>query len=253
MEMKIPQYYGVQHLTNQFVDDSTNVVGTDTFEELNLYLNDFHKMLETYYRINKLKMNETKTKTMLTKTNAPNSRLKIHTTTGKTVTDHKAMKILGFVRNSRDNLGAHFAMLNSVVNKKLTELKPYLALMNLKNRRETVYSKVASIAQYGYELCAGANQCTQQKLTTVLMKCNKAIYNKCYMRVSNERLCRDIKVDPPIIMCKKAAVKLIHKIIVDKTPKQLFEKIKFNNKHRKCSKINLNINFRKEVSKSSLR
>ena len=61
------------------------------------------------------------------------------------------MKILGFLRNSRDNLDAHFAMVNSVINKKLIELKPFINLMNLKDRRETVYSKVASIAQYGFD------------------------------------------------------------------------------------------------------
>ena len=112
------------------------------------------------------------------------------------VNDNKAMKILGFIRNTCDNFDAHFAMVNSVVNKKLIELKPYLNWMNLKDQREIVYSKVASIAQYGYELCAGANQNTQQKLTSVLMKCNKAIYNKSYMWVSNEKICRDIMLTP---------------------------------------------------------
>ena len=162
------------------------------------------------------------------------------------------MKILGFMRNARNNFDSHLAMVNSIVSKKLNELKPYLNLMNLKNRREVVYSKVASIAQYGYELCAGANQNTLQKLNTVLMKCNKAIFNKSYMRVSNDKICRDIKVDPPLTMCRKATVKLIHKILVDRTPMQLYEKIRFNNKHRKCSKLHLNTNFRKEVNKQTL-
>ena len=130
-----------------FVDNSTNIVGADTLVELNIYLNEFHKLLEVYYRINKLKMNETKTKTMITRTNSLNAKITINTTTGETVTDNKAIKILGFMRNSRDNYDAHFAMVNSVMNKKLAELKPFLTLMNLKSRRETVYSKIASIAQ----------------------------------------------------------------------------------------------------------
>ena len=55
-----------------------------------------------------------------------------------------------------------------------------------------------------------------------------------------------------MIMCKKAAARFIHKIISDKAPKQLFDKLKFNNRHRKCSKISLKIGFKKEVNKQTL-
>ena len=99
-----------------------------------------------------MKMNPDKTKVMLTKSTERNRRLTIKTSGGDTVTDDKSIRILGFVKNSRDTYESHLGMISSIVNTKLDELKPLLKHMNLKNRREVVYSKVASNVTYGLEL-----------------------------------------------------------------------------------------------------
>ena len=61
MEIQIPRYYSVDHTTNQFIDDSSNVIGAQTFDELENYSNDFLKILEKFYKMNKLKINSSKT------------------------------------------------------------------------------------------------------------------------------------------------------------------------------------------------
>ena len=47
MEITIPQYYGVEHYVNQYMDNSTNLVGCDNRKELENYLTRYHKILET--------------------------------------------------------------------------------------------------------------------------------------------------------------------------------------------------------------
>ena len=124
--------------------------------------------------------------------------------------------------------------------------------MKLKSRRELIYSKVASIITYGIELYSGASQSILQKVSTILMKCNKAIFMKDYFRVSNLKICKEISVDPPILMCDKAAARFMHRVISDKAPKQIYEKLKFNKNHRKCSNIGLKTGFSKETNKRTL-
>ena len=68
------------------------------------------------------------------------------------------------------------------------------------------------------------------------MKCNRSIYHK----VSNQRICKDIKVDLPYQMCQKSTLANRHKIIWHKSPPQIFKLLKFNSKHQECSKISLN-------------
>ena len=91
-----------------------------------------------------------------------------------------------------------------------------------------------------------------QKVTALMMKCNRAVYRKDFMLVSNTRICKYISVDPPQLMCQKSAAKFIHKVISDRKPKQIYELIKFNNRHRKCSKISLTKGFSKEVSRRNI-
>ena len=244
LEIRIPQYYGINHQTSQFVDDSTNIVGTENFNEMNRYLNDFHNLLESYYHMNKLRMNAGKTKTIVTKNNELGKRISIKTKSGDTVQDDKALKILGFIRNTRDNHEAHLGMVSSIVSNKLTELRPYLKFMNMKSRRETLYSKVASIITHGLELYAGATQWTLQKVTALMMRCNRAIYMRDYMLISNTRICNAISVDPPLMMCRKASVKLIQKILRSEKQKQICDKIKFNSNPRK--------GFKKKVNKETI-
>ena len=60
LEITIPTFYGVEHSLNQYVDNSTNLVGTDTVEELIRYNETYLKVLEVYYSLNRLRINSKK-------------------------------------------------------------------------------------------------------------------------------------------------------------------------------------------------
>merc|ERR1711954_85288 len=105
--------------------------------------------------------------------------------------------------------------------------KPYTRHMDLKTRKEVIYSKVSSIALYGCELFTGQTEWTTNKFTTILMKCNREIFQKDWFKLSNRRICREINVDHPVEIIKKSTLKLMHNLIRIKSPNQLYEKLKF--------------------------
>ena len=75
-----------------------------------------------------------------------------------------------------------------MVSKRLAEIYPYLKFMNLNTRRKLIYAKVASIAMYSIELYIGQNERTLDKISSILMKCNRAIFLSDFFLVSNSRI-----------------------------------------------------------------
>ena len=54
------------------------------------------------------------------------------------------------------------------------------------------------------------------------------------------------------MIIKKSALRFIHKAIINKKPTQIFEKLRFNNGQKNCSKIALRKGFSKEINKRTL-
>merc|ERR1712082_559492 len=54
------------HTTVNYVDDSTSVISSKTATNLQTYLDNYYKLLESYYNINFLKINPDKTKCITT-------------------------------------------------------------------------------------------------------------------------------------------------------------------------------------------
>ena len=54
------KYLEVQHLTINFVDDSSSVISTKNHNIIKDYLEDYYLLLHNYYNINKLKINPDK-------------------------------------------------------------------------------------------------------------------------------------------------------------------------------------------------
>ena len=65
------------HTTIQYVDDSNNIITSDSSLGVAEYINKYFRMLESYYNLNKLKLNPDKSKLMLVC--KPNKRQDIST------------------------------------------------------------------------------------------------------------------------------------------------------------------------------
>ena len=55
----------IQHLTINFVDDSTNIISTPNAQDIKDYINKFYSLLEAVYNTNKLIINKDKTELMV--------------------------------------------------------------------------------------------------------------------------------------------------------------------------------------------
>ena len=53
-------YEGIIHRIINYVDDSSNLVSSKNAKTLQLYMNDYFKLLEEFYNINKLVINPEK-------------------------------------------------------------------------------------------------------------------------------------------------------------------------------------------------
>ena len=50
----------IEHVTIQYVDDSNNIITSNDNVGLELYINKYFKLLESFYNLNKLKINPDK-------------------------------------------------------------------------------------------------------------------------------------------------------------------------------------------------
>ena len=60
-----PKYKKVDHLTVNFVDDSTNLISFKETNDIKAYISQYYEILHQYYTANKLKINSDKTKLMI--------------------------------------------------------------------------------------------------------------------------------------------------------------------------------------------
>lgn len=64
-ESKNDNYDGVDHDIIQYVDDTNNVISTNNLDKLQPYINTYFELIESFYNINKVKINLEKSKLMI--------------------------------------------------------------------------------------------------------------------------------------------------------------------------------------------
>ena len=159
----VQKFSGVDYAVVCYVDDVQHIIGHRSNKILQDYLKKLHMLNIGIYGANFLKINPSKTEFIhIRKTKERNQEIKI-TDESTEISSTGSMKILGFVRKNRDLYFSHLGMVEAVVNTKLTEIQPSLKFMNLRTRREIIYSKIASTATYSIELYYGQNQRTVDK------------------------------------------------------------------------------------------
>ena len=55
----------ILHDILQYVDDSNNIIITDNIDEIQPYINNYIKLIKSFYNINKLKINRDKSKVII--------------------------------------------------------------------------------------------------------------------------------------------------------------------------------------------
>ena len=164
-------------------------------------------------------------------------RLKLNVN-GITIEDDRSIKILGWWITPDGKLFYHLNKIRGHVYRTISQLKPFLKNMNLDQRRQVVYAKALSIAEYGLPLYCGQVEAVKDKLTTIFMRANRAILHQPVpLKTKNKWICRQIKVKSPRQLILEAGAKLIHRIVNQRSPPQIYEQLTFPRLIRKTARI----------------
>ena len=226
------------HHTQQYVDDSSNVVGTNSRSEMKQYTEQFMTLLESFYSANKLKINSEKTTFMLTKTEEKKRRLEINLTNGDVIKDDLAIKLLGWWTTPNGSMNHHIDKIRGKVFFELSKLKPFMNYMSQKERKEVIYSKALGITSYGLGLYMGQAEVIKDRLTAVYMRANRQIFNlPLPIKTKNEWVCKRIGVKTPRQLITEAGLKFINKVINSQMPPEIYKELEFPKRFRKFAKI----------------
>merc|ERR1711954_513888 len=157
---------------------------------------------------------------------------------GDVINNDLSIKILGWWITPDNKLSHHMAKVKGPIYKTLSEIKPYLGFLNIKQRREIIYSKALSILSYGLALYAGQTEEIKDKMTAIMMRGNRMIINGPILQnTKNEIICKQAGVKTPRQLMAEAAAKVMHTIINTKAPPVLYKMLVFPTYFRRAAKI----------------
>ena len=172
-----PEINNIKHTTINYVDDSTSIISSNSAHELQIYLNHFYKLLESYYNINFLKINPDKTKFIITC--KPSHRHTIKDTiiqAGQHVIEQSdKLKILGVYITSGLHQTTNVNTIISKVNHRINILNKITRFTNTKTSLILYNSLVISVFSYCASNMINANAKQLTKLNVLLNKCTHRI------------------------------------------------------------------------------
>merc|ERR1711873_124586 len=142
---------GTRHDTINYVDDSTNITSDNNYDILQDYINDFYRLLEVYYDINKLKINADKSKILvICKPTLRHMTDKIKLiASGHHILQSNFIKILGTYYTKTFGNTRNVNKIISKVNYRLNTLNNILSIAPYKTKVILCTSLLISIIRYG--------------------------------------------------------------------------------------------------------
>ena len=114
-----------KHVTLQYVDDSTNMISCKDLGILQLYINDFFLLIESFYNANKLALNASKSKLLVTCKNKYRTLANkiVLQASGYIIEQSKKIKILGIYYTSGLEHQPNINNIISKVNSRIISLR----------------------------------------------------------------------------------------------------------------------------------
>ena len=166
-------------------------------------------MLHHFYRANSLLINSSKTEYMFLDKSINEDDYTILDNEGHSVKPKRIMKILGIRVNKDNNMRNHLDHLNARVTTTYNSLRETIPFMTPENRKIIINSKLRGQVNLFLPLILNQSQQVRKKAETLLMRINKIIYGKKYIKVCNETICKEIQMPDPEIEIVKAGAKAI--------------------------------------------
>ena len=160
------------HVTINFVDDSTSVIGTKEFDIIQTYLEKYYCLIKTYYNINKLKINNDKNQVCIyAKSKQLNTKIKNFTflADDHIIKNKPSIKILGVTLNNELQIGHHLNSILSQCYNRVHSIKSISKYTDVKTRLKFINAHMLSKLYYMLPLMSSANATQIQKVHKLIM------------------------------------------------------------------------------------
>ena len=233
----------ISHNVIQYVDDSTNIITTNDSTILQTYINNYFKILETYYDVNKLLINSDKSKLMISC--RPSLRSTVSNITLRAsqyiIEQSTKIKVLGvYITAGLSNIATINNMISNI-NYRRQVLSEIFKYCNIRTKIILTNSLIISIFRYASPLLINSNNNEINKLQVLLMKCSRPILGFSSYKMSTNKIMSQLKMltIPHLIM--KESILFLHKITYENLPKSIFNLYTYshndNNNIRSIRKI----------------
>ena len=225
-------YTNTRHETINYVDDSTNIISDKDHTKIQDYINDFYKLLEVYYDVNKLKINADKSKIVvickpLLRHVTDNIILKA---SGYQIVQSDFIKILGIYYTKTFDNTKNVNTIISKVTYRFNILQKILNIAPVKTRRILCTSLLISIIRYGSGHLTNITDAQMTKINSLMLRISRTILGIKSFKMSTTNIFAELNWLSFPQMIRYEATKIIYNINILSQPKSILKYFNFDNK-----------------------
>merc|ERR1712177_35322 len=214
----------IDHDIIQYVDDTNNVIYGNNAEEVENYSNAYFKLIESFYTINRLKLNPDKSRVMvICRPNRREETKNFVLRAGKYVIEQKEkIKVLGVFFTTGLSNHANISNIISKVNFGMNTMREAFKFSDRNTKIIFLKSMVVSIFRYCSPILIDCDVKMMDKLQTLLMKCTRPILGIKSLKMSTLQIIAELRILTVHQLVMKESIQFIHKILTYKSPGVIF-------------------------------
>merc|ERR1711954_1973 len=199
---------------------TNNIICGNNIKEIENYTNDYFKLIECFYSINKLKLNPDKTRLMVVC--RPNRRDEVKNfvlKAGDYIIEQKdKIKVLGIFFTSGLTNHVNISNIISKVNFRMFSMREAFKFSSKKSKIIFFKSMVLSVIRYCSPLLVDSDAKLIDKLQTLLMKCTRPILGFKSYKLSTLQIMSELRIQTVHQMIVRESIQFIHKVLSKKSP-----------------------------------
>ena len=170
-------YKNIKHDTISYVDDSTNIIAGKEPQYISNYIADFYILMETYYFINKLKINDDKSEMIITCNNKLKAKSKsvIFMANNFKIKPKEFLIILGFRIQKDLNNDKQINFIKSKVTNRLHTLNMIRGFSDYKTRLKIANAIIIGSLQYGIPLFLNLTKEQLKTLNSLMIRAARIV------------------------------------------------------------------------------
>ena len=178
-------FKNIEHITINFVDDSTNIISFNDHSQIKNYLTNYYKLIHSYYNINKLKINADKTQLLLNYKEKHKQNFKnfFFNAENFKIKPKKVIKILGAYLRNDLKLDSQVGKLVGQLHNRIYEIRKLTKFTKFKTRLEFLNANVIGKLNYLLPLYSHSTRQLKNKMHKIIMTAARcAIGNYCFKK-----------------------------------------------------------------------